>query len=47
VVKGDTLWAIARLFLGDGSRWPEIHALNRAAITNPNLIFPGQVVFLP
>jgi LysM repeat protein len=47
VVRGDTLWAIARRFLGDGSKWPEIHVLNRATITNPNLIHPGQVVILP
>jgi len=47
VMRGDTLWAIARRFLGSGSRWPEIYALNRQTISNPNRIFPGQVVTLP
>ena len=45
VVKGDSLWAIARRFLGDGSRYPEIARLNQ--IPNSNLIYPGQVLRLP
>jgi hypothetical protein len=47
VVKGDTLWGIARRFLGNGTRWPEIFALNRNRISNPNLIYAGQVLTLP
>jgi len=42
VVKGDTLWAICKKELGDGSKYPEIAKLN--GIKNPNLIFPGQVI---
>ncbi len=29
VAKGDTLWAIAKATLGDGSRYPEIFEANR------------------
>jgi len=47
VVRGDTLWGIARQFLGDGRRYREIFELNRDQIQNPNLIFPGQVLRLP
>ncbi|MDR0294322.1 MAG: LysM peptidoglycan-binding domain-containing protein, partial [Oscillospiraceae bacterium] len=47
VVGGDTLWGIAKRFLGDGTRWPEIHALNRDKVSNPNLIYAGQVLTLP
>jgi len=47
VVRGDTLWGIARRFLGDGRRYGEIFELNRDQISNPNLIFPGQVLRLP
>ena len=47
VVRGDNLTAIARRHLGDGSRWPEIAELNRDIVSNPNLIFPGQVLRLP
>lgn len=42
VKSGDTLWTIAREYLGDGSRYMEIAALN--GIANPNLIFAGQEV---
>ena len=42
VVKGDTLWAICKKYLGDGSKYPEIAKKNN--IKNPNLIFPGQVI---
>lgn len=31
VVKGDTLWEIAKAYLGDGSRYPEIKTLNGLA----------------
>ncbi len=45
VKKGDTLWAIARRFLGDGRRYKEIAAAS--GVRNPNLIFPGQKLRIP
>lgn len=45
VKKGDTLWAIAKEFLGDGSRYQEIAAAS--GIGNPNLIYPGQELVIP
>lgn len=45
VVPGDTLWGIAQLYYGDGTRYPEIAAAN--GIENPNLIYPGQVFIIP
>ncbi|MCL2083510.1 MAG: LysM peptidoglycan-binding domain-containing protein [Oscillospiraceae bacterium] len=45
VVKGDCLWNIAKKFLNDATRYPEIAKLN--SIKNPNLIYPGQVLKLP
>ena len=42
VRAGDTLWAIAKRYFGDGSRYPESAAAN--GIANPNLIYPGQVL---
>ena len=47
VVKGDCLWNIAKKLLGEGGRWQEIYNLNRDKISNPNLIYPGQVLALP
>ena len=44
---GDTLSEIAEAQLGDSSRWPEIHDLNRDIVPNPDRIFPGQVLILP
>lgn len=47
VQGGDCLWKIAKKVLGDGSRWPEIYNLNTDKISNPDLIYPGQVLTLP
>jgi len=48
VKRGDTLWGIAKRFLGDGSRWKEIYNANVNVIgKNPNLIYPGQVLRIP
>ena len=44
VRPGDTLYMIAKRFLGNGSRYPELARLNN--IANPNLIYPGQVIKL-
>ena len=44
VRPGDTLWAIAEKYLGNGLRYKEIMALNNLSST---LIHPGQVLRLP
>lgn len=44
VKSGDTLWAIAKKYLGDGRKYPEIAKLNN--IKNPNLIYPNQTLRL-
>lgn len=45
VKAGDTLWAIAKKELNDGSKFNQIAQLNN--ISNPNKIFPGQILKLP
>ena len=46
VQKGDTLWAIAKKYYGNGSQYPKIVSAN-PDIKNPNLIYPGQVFTIP
>jgi nucleoid-associated protein YgaU len=45
--RGDTLWAIAKRYLGSGLRYTAIFQDNRGKITNPNLIHPQQEVSIP
>ena len=47
VVKGDSLYKIAKAKLGDGSKWKEIYNLNKDKIKDPNVIQIGQVFKLP
>lgn len=46
VVKGEVLWGIAKRYLGNGARYPEIVAIN-PKIKNPGLIYIGQVINIP
>lgn len=46
VKRGDTLWAISRLYLLRPWRWPELWGMNLQQIRNPNLIYPGQILVL-
>ncbi len=45
VESGDTLWAIAERFYGDGSKYQVI--ADASGIPNPDLIHPGQVLTIP
>ncbi|HUO39831.1 MAG TPA: LysM peptidoglycan-binding domain-containing protein [Mycobacterium sp.] len=45
VVSGDTLWAISERFYGDGNRYQQI--ADASGISNPDLIYPGQVLTIP
>lgn len=47
VAPGDTLWAVSEKVYGDGSRYTEIFEANKPMLTNPDLIFPGQVLRCP
>jgi nucleoid-associated protein YgaU len=46
VKRGDTLWAISKIFLKSPWRWPELWGMNLEQIRNPHLIYPGQQLFL-
>lgn len=47
VMPGDTLSSIAEQFYGDPSRFGIIFEANRHQITDPDLIFPGQLLRIP
>jgi len=49
MVEPDEGWIVlARRFLGDGNRWPELFELNRERVpNNPNKLPVGTVIELP
>jgi nucleoid-associated protein YgaU len=47
VEKGDTLWKIAEATLGKGARYTEIFEANKPMLSDPDKIFPGQVLRIP
>jgi hypothetical protein len=46
IVKGDTLWDLARTYLGDPYFWPQIWEAN-PYISDPHWIFPGDPLVIP
>jgi hypothetical protein len=46
IQSGDSLWKLARLHLGRGSRWNELLAAN-PAISDPNRLQPGTLLVVP
>lgn len=47
VKAGDSLWAIAAKYYGKGAEYTKIANANTDKISNPNLIYPGQVLTIP
>jgi LysM repeat protein len=47
VESGDTLSSIAANVLGNSGDWNAIYQANTSEISNPNVIYPGQVLTIP
>lgn len=47
VQAGDTLWALAAKYYGDGAQYTKIYEANTDKISNPNLIYVGQELTIP
>ncbi len=47
VVSGDTLGKIARTFYGNAMKYPVIFEANKPMLSDPDKIYPGQVLRIP
>ncbi|MEO0385541.1 MAG: peptidoglycan-binding protein LysM [Pseudomonadota bacterium] len=47
VEKGDTLWAVSQKAYGDGSKYMKIFEANKPMLSDPDKIYPGQVLRVP
>lgn len=47
VVKGDTLGEIAEQYYGNATNYPLIFEANKPMLTDPDKIYPGQVLRIP
>lgn len=47
VKAGDTLSGIALSYYGNYSMWKDIYEHNKATVSNPNMIYQGQILVLP
>ncbi|CAM3428189.1 peptidoglycan-binding protein LysM [Paracoccus nototheniae] len=47
VAKGETLSAIAKAHLGDASKYNAIFEANRPMLSDPDKIYPGQMLRIP
>lgn len=47
VKSGDCLWNIAKKLYGNGAMYTKIYEANKDKITNPNLIYPDQILTIP
>ena len=47
VRPGDSLWRMARRYLGDGARWRELLTLNRDLAAHPDSLAAGSTVIVP
>ena len=47
VVSGDTLGKIAKEMYGNAGKYPVIFEANKPMLTDPNKIYPGQVLRIP
>ncbi len=47
VKKGDTLWDLAREYLKDPFRWPDVFQRNTDIVENPHWIYPGETIRIP
>jgi LysM repeat protein len=47
VRSGDTLFGIAQRFYHHGRDWPWVYKINKSKVSNPDVIYAGQVLSVP
>ncbi len=47
IQKGDTLWKIAKQYLGSGHRWKYLYELNKDTINDPDKLKAGSTIIIP
>ena len=47
VVSGDTLSKISKQYYGDPNKYPKVFEANKPMLSDPNKIYPGQVLRIP
>lgn len=47
VQKGDSLSKIAKVYLGNAMKYPDIFEANKPMLSDPDKIYPGQVLRIP
>jgi len=47
VKRGDTLWDLAKAYLKDPFRWPDVFRRNTDIVENPHWIYPGETIRIP
>ena len=47
VKSGDTLSKISREVYGDANKYPVIFEANKPMLSDPDKIYPGQVLYIP
>ena len=47
VVRGDTLSAISKAMYGNANEYPKIFEANKPMLSNPDKIYPGQLLRIP
>ena len=47
VQEGESLWTIAKDYLGSGAKWTQLHEANLDVLPDPHDLKPGMTLKIP